>query len=388
MSQVFSRPHYDAVIIGARCAGAATALLLARAGARVLLVDREDGSQDTLSTHALTRPAVSLLKDWGLLDRITGAGTPLVSQTRFQYGQEVIDVPVQPEGGVPGLYAPRRWLLDRALRDAAWEAGVELHTGVTLVGVQKQLNGRVCGVSLRLKSDAVEPVSAGIVIGADGRQSSLAELVGARSIMHSDTRAACIYSYVDGLPNEGYRWFFGDRISAGLIPTNDGAHCFFAACDPRAMRQWFNFDAFGGAVQMLSHWDADLAAELAARGPIERLRRYAGAPSHLRDCAGPGWALVGDAGYFKDPATAHGITDAFLDAQRLADALSLTPGDARAYQAARDHLAPRMFTLTQQIASYDWNLDQLKQLHMSFNACLKQEQLELSGGGTVQTLAA
>ncbi|MCL6284927.1 FAD-dependent monooxygenase [Ruegeria sp. 2012CJ41-6] len=387
MTRVFSRPQYDAVIIGARCAGAATALLLARAGARVLLVDREDGSQDTLSTHALTRPAVSLLNDWGLLRRIT-AGTPMVRQTRFQYGGDVVDVPVQPGGGVAGLYAPRRWLLDRVLRDAAWEAGVELHTGVTLAGVQKQLNGRVCGVSLRMKSGAIEPVSAGIVIGADGRQSSLAGMVGARSIMTSDTRAACIYSYVDGLANEGYRWYFGDRVSAGLIPTTDGAHCFFAACDPRAMRRWFNFDAFGGMVQMLSQWDPELAAELAARGPIERLRRYTGAPGHLRDCAGPGWALVGDAGYFKDPATAHGITDAFLDAQRLANALSAVPGEAGAYQAARDHLAPQMFTITQQIASYDWTLDQLKQLHMAFNACLKQEQGELSHSAISPMLAA
>ncbi|MEX0351360.1 MAG: NAD(P)/FAD-dependent oxidoreductase [Paracoccaceae bacterium] len=388
MTRSFSRSHYDAVIIGARCAGAATALLLARSGARVLLVDREDGLRDTLSTHALTRPAVSLLNDWGVLDRIVGEDTPLVRHTRFQYGREIVDVPVHPEGGVAGLYAPRRWRLDRVLRDAAWEAGVEMHTGVTLTGVQKQLDGRVCGVSLRMKSGAVEPVSAGIVIGADGRRSSLAEMVGARPILSSPERAACVYSYVDGIPNEGYRWYFGDRVSAGLIPTNDGAHCLFAACEPRAMRRWFNFDALGGAVQMLSQWDGELAGELAARGATERVRRFAGAPGFLRECAGPGWALVGDAGYFKDPATAHGITDAFLDAQRLADALSNTPGEAAGYQAARDHLAPRMFTLTQQIASFDWDLDRLKQLHMAFNACVKQEQSDLSHSAAAHTLAA
>lgn len=388
MTRFFSNTHYDAVVVGARCAGAATALLLARSGARVLMVDREERLHDTLSTHALMRPAVSLLSRWGLLDRIVRDDTPLVRQIRFHYGDETFDVPVKPSEDVPGLCAPRRWVLDRVLRDAAWDAGVELHTGTALVGLQRDGSGRVCGADLMRKSGEVETVTAGIVIGADGRQSRLAELVQAHKTISSEKRSACIYTYVDGVPNEGYRWYFGDRVAAGLLPTTQGAHCFFAACDPRALGGLCNFDAFGGGMQMLAQWDDKLAAEIGQRGPIERVRRFAGAPGFMRQCTGPGWALVGDAGYFKDPLTAHGISDAFLDAQRLSDALGKTPGDAGAYQAARNRLAPRMFVATQNIAGWDWSLDELKLLHGEVNACVKEEQAELSRGATYATLAA
>lgn len=113
------------------------------------------------------------------------------------------------------------------------------------------------------------------------------------------------------------------------------------------------------------------------RGPIERLRRFPGAPGYVRQCAGHGWALVGDAGYFKDPATAHGITDAFLDANRLALALSAS-SDPHTYQTERDQTAPIFFGLTQKIASFDWDFDGLKSLHMQLTACMKDEQSSLS----------
>ena len=134
-------------------------------------------------------------------------------------------------------------------------------------------------------------------------------------------------------------------------------------------------------MNILATWAPDIAADLSARGPTERLRRYTGAASHIRQCAGPGWALVGDAGYFKDPATAHGITDAFLDANRLAEAFSAT-GDPHNYQAERDQTAPIFFDLTQKIASFDWDIDDLKSLHMQLNACMKAETNVLSQSQT------
>ena len=122
-------PHYDAVIVGARCAGAATALLLARSGAKVLVVDRQAYGSDTMSTHALMRVAVLQLTRWGLIPVIAAAGTPAIRSTTFHYGSEAIRVAIKSEHGVECLYAPRRTVLDRLLVDAARQAGAEVRHG-------------------------------------------------------------------------------------------------------------------------------------------------------------------------------------------------------------------------------------------------------------------
>ena len=377
VTQTFKNQSYDAIIIGARCAGTATGMLMARDDARVLIVDRETEMFDTLSTHALMRPAVTLLDQWGLLNQIATAETPVVRSTHFHYGSERIDVPIKPAGNAEGLYAPRRWLLDRVLRDAAVDAGAELRTGTGLHALIKDSSGHVIGADLRHPSGDIERVFSDIVIGADGRRSTVAAYVGAKTIVASPHCSATTYTYVDGIPNEGYRWYYGDRIAAGLIPTTNGMHCLFTSCDPRTFKARFKDDAFKGAMNILSRWKPDMAAGLSPRGPVERMRRFPGAPGHIRECAGPGWALVGDAGYFKDPATAHGITDAFLDANRLARALSIKPGDASGYQVERNWFAPTFFDLTQKIASLDWDFGQLKTLHMDLNLCMKAEQQAL-----------
>lgn len=376
MTQTFNHKTYDALIIGARCAGAATGMLMARKGARVLIVDREAEMRDTLSTHALMRPAVSLLDQWGVLDQITAGGTPVIKNTQFHYGPEKIDVPIKPVGNADGLYAPRRWLLDRVLQDAATEAGAELHTGTRLVGIVKDGTGRVIGADLQLQNGDITRVHATIVIGADGRQSSVAEAVGAKTLVNSPTSSATVYTYVDGLPNEGYRWYYGHRVAAGLIPTTNGMHCLFASCAQDTFKTQFE-NPFAGAMDILATWEPEIAADLRARPPVERMRRFPGAPGHIRDCTGPGWALVGDAGYFKDPATAHGITDAFLDAHRVAHAFAVKPVDTSGYQLQRDGIAPTLFELTHKIASLDWNFDQLKALHKDLNLCMKAEQQAL-----------
>src|SRR5215831_12691096 len=123
-------PRYDAVIIGARCAGAATALLLARSGAKVLVVDRQAYGSDTMSTHALMRGAVLQLNRWGLIPEIAAAGTPAIRSTTFHYGGEAFRVALKPDHGVECLFAPRRTVLDRLLVDAAREAGAEVRHGV------------------------------------------------------------------------------------------------------------------------------------------------------------------------------------------------------------------------------------------------------------------
>jgi 2-polyprenyl-6-methoxyphenol hydroxylase-like FAD-dependent oxidoreductase len=139
-------PRYDVVVVGARCAGAATAMLLARRGFRVLVVDRERYGADTLSTHALMRGGVLQLHRWGILEEVKAAGTPTVRSTSFHYGDEVVEVQIKPKGGIDGLYAPRRRVIDRLLVNAARSAGAEVVYETRLVDLLRSDN-RVCGAS-------------------------------------------------------------------------------------------------------------------------------------------------------------------------------------------------------------------------------------------------
>lgn len=367
---------YDAVIIGARCAGAATGMLLARAGAKVLIVDRDARIGDTLSTHALMRPAVSLLSAWGLIDQVA-EHAPCVTQTTFHYGNEEVTVPIRPTQQASGLFAPRRWHLDQLLLDAAEAAGADIRLGHSCDGLFRSTSGAVTGVIFRDRQGRRHRIRCRMLIGADGRSSRVAELVGAPLQAYSPDRSATVYGYISGLSNQGYRWFYGDGIAAGAIPTNDGQHCLFASCKPNAFRQTFGMDAAEGAAEIFEYWEPAIAELIRSNGFSDKMRRYGGAPGHIRACAGDGWALVGDAGYFKDPATAHGITDAFLDANRLSRALEHTPGDGSSYQMARNLNAPGFFNLTQRIASLECDIETLKGLHIELNAFMKAESTEL-----------
>ena len=137
------QPHYDAVIVGARCAGAATAMLLARAGMNVLVIDRQAYGSDTMSTHALMRTGVLQLERWGLLPAVMAAGTPEIRATTFHYGCESLRLSIKPEYGVEYLCAPRRTVLDRILVDAARSAGADVRHGVVLSRLQIDSKGRV-----------------------------------------------------------------------------------------------------------------------------------------------------------------------------------------------------------------------------------------------------
>ncbi|MCB1342223.1 MAG: FAD-dependent monooxygenase [Pseudooceanicola sp.] len=364
---------FDALVVGARCAGAATALLLARAGLRVLMIDRAREIGDTLSTHAIMRPGVMMLDRLGVLPAIMAAGTPAVTRTRFVYGSDVIDIPVRPVGSAAGLCAPRRFLLDRLLCDAAVAAGADLALGTAFEGALRGPDGRVIGALARQPGGSLSEIRADLVIGADGRTSRVAEAVGAQVLHRDETRAATRFGYFDGIPNEGYRWYFDRGLQAGVIPTTAGQHCVFLSCRPSELRDRFGTDPLGAMVDAFGHRESQVADALrAARGSV-RLRQFPGAPGFIRDCAGPGWALVGDAGYFKDPATAHGITDALLDANRLARAV-LQPGDGLAsYRDERDRHALPLFAITQRIASFDWDFGQLGDLHRQLNEQMKRE---------------
>lgn len=373
-----NRPDFDVIVVGARCAGAATALNLAKGGARVLVIERDAPGTDTLSTHAIMRTGVMLLERWGVLPGIIAAGTPVIRRTIFQYGSETVDVAIKPQGGAEGLYAPRRQLLDGLLARAAAAAGAEIFYGATLTGLRRNHAGRVTGIELRDAAGLSRNLTCDLVVGADGRASAVADLAGAHAYVTSQHASAAIYGYFKTVPSDGYRWIFRPGLSAGVIPTNDGRSCIFASAE----RSRFASLLGGDPQAALSSFFADDASEIAAviaEGPAERMRRFTGAKGFLRRSYGPGWALVGDAGYFKDPATAHGITDALRDADALARAtLSGRPGAMAGYQKTRDALSRHLFQITDRIASHNWTMDELRSLHFQLHTEMQTENVHVA----------
>ena len=371
---------YDVVVVGARVAGAATALLLARAGLRVAVVDRGAYGSDTLSTHALMRAGVLQLSRWGVLDQVVAAGTPAVRRVSFHYpGLDPVHVSIKPSAGVAALYAPRRHLLDRILVDEAAAAGADVLHGVTVTELLRDEDGRVRGIrgtgaggDLRLR--------AAVTVGADGIRSVVAREAGAPVDRAGRAAGAILYRHVAGLPAGGYEWAYGASAAAGLIPTNDGRTVVFVSTAPqrmRALRKQGTDTAFRTLVAQAAPVFVD---RVAAADGAPRTHGWGGVAGFVRRSWGPGWALVGDAGYFKDPITAHGITDALRDAELLADqileALAGETPEAVAlcrYQAIRDRLSHRMFEATEAVAAYDWDVERAQRLLRQVSAAMSDE---------------
>lgn len=348
-----SRESFDAVVVGARCAGAATALLLARAGMRVLVVDRGSYGADALSTHALMRGAVVQLHRWGVLDAIVAAATPPIVRTRFCYEDGDVDVEVRARGGIDGLFAPRRTLLDRVLVDAARSAGAEVRYGVRIDGVVRR-GGRVVGVAGIDREGRRLEAACELVVGADGLRSRTASLVGAGTTRAATHQSAIAYGYFEGLPRDAYQWFFRPGAAAGVIPTNDGLANVFIGAEPSVMTR-------AGFEEVLARAAPELRGHVTRARLHGALRTFRGAPGVLRRAHGPGWALVGDAGFFRDPLTAHGIADALRDAELLARAA--VRGRLGEYEALRDEAARGMLEVSDAIASFAWDAPGIRELH-------------------------
>jgi flavin-dependent dehydrogenase len=371
---------YDAIVVGARCAGSATAMLLARQGLRVLVLDRARYGSDTVSTHALMRGGVLQLQRWGLVDRVAAAGTPPVTRVLFHYPEETVPIALKPAAGVNSLYAPRRTVLDRILADAAMEAGADVRFRTTVTEILRHPSGRVTGVAARDSHGRTLVASAPLTIGADGVRSSVARSVGAASVRTATRGGAVLYGYWDDLPAEGYEWFYAPGTSAGMIPTNSGQTAVFVGTTAqrmRAARATGTGNAFNSLLQAVSR---DAWQRVSGARPPVRLRGFAGMSGYLRQAGGSGWALVGDAGAFEDPLSTHGITDAFRDAELLASAVrDIREGSAEetaalaGYQAARDRITDRLFSVVESIASYRWTTATLRRLLLDASSAMTEQ---------------
>jgi len=365
--------RYDVVVVGARCAGAATAMLLARAGQRVLLIDRGRYGTDTVSTHALMRGAVVQLYRWNVLPAIVAAGTTPIRRATFFYAADAVSVAINPRDGIEALYAPRRYVLDRLLVDAAAAAGADVAFGVHLRELQRSASGRVTGVVLEDESARVHHVASRVVVGADGLRSTVARLVEAPAYRVGRHATATIYGHWSGLEVGGYEWYFVPGLSGGAIPTNDGQVCVSLSVPDREFTRLFAHQQDRAFVELLSQVAPGLAGQIRREGPVG-LHGFPGHRGFFRRSQGPGWALVGDAGYFKDPLTAHGITDALRDAELVATAIEDGSDAALAdYQEQRDAASLEVFENTDAIASFDWDLAEVRSLHEALARSMARE---------------
>lgn len=346
---------YDAIIAGARCAGAPTAMLLAARGYRVLLVDRATFPSDTLSTLMIHAPGVAALARWGLLDQVVASGCPPIERYSFDFGPVTIAGRPQPSGGGATGYAPRRHILDKILVDAAAAAGAEVREGFHIDEVLEE-GGAVVGIRGHDGScTAVE--RARVVVGADGRNSRIAQAVGAPAYRAKPRLQWAYYTFFRDLPTEGLETVIRPYRGWGAIPTNDGLTVVVVGW-PHAEAEAYKADVEANFLKTL-----ELAPAFADRvRQAERVERFTGGGvvNVLRTPYGPGWALVGDAGYCRDPITAQGITDAFLDAEGCARALDLSLSGAvafdqamAAHQRARDARVLPMYEFTAQIATLE-----------------------------------
>ena len=310
---------YDAIIIGARCAGSPLAMLLARKGYRVLVLDKATFPSDTISTHHVHQPGVARLERWGLLEKVRASNCPPTTEIRFDAGPFVLKGTPTPYEGTAEAYAPRRRVLDKILADAAVEAGAELREGFSVRELTTD-GEAITGIRGSDAMGATVTEKARIVIGADGARSFVARSVQAPVYLDRGGLTCNYYSYWSGVPLDAVeiyvrtgRMIVADKTNDGLVMTT--------VVWPKE-----EFD------RVRSNIESEFMRSLDEHAPVlaERLRagrreeRFAGAgflSNLFRKPYGEGWALVGDAGYVKDPVTAQGITNGFSHAEMLAEAL-------------------------------------------------------------------
>lgn len=314
--------RFDVVVVGARCAGSPLATRLAQGGLSVALVDRAIFPSDTPSTHIVQAEGIACLGRLGVLDEVVATGAPWLERASLRLDDVVVSVPWPTRAGDPGpSLCVRRTLLDAILVERVARAGVSVQVGTSVTGLVHD-DGRVGGV--RVRSDGGETVlRAGLVVGADGRDSTVARLVGARRYHVVPNQRFAYWAYYDGArwePPAGLtieRW--GTEFVVGC-PTDSGLYLviLFPPVDRRAEFRGDAQAAFDATVGRCP----TVADVVAGARRVGRLSAVLSHEAFFRTSSGPGWALVGDAGHFKDPAPGQGISDALRQVERLAPAVT------------------------------------------------------------------
>jgi 2-polyprenyl-6-methoxyphenol hydroxylase-like FAD-dependent oxidoreductase len=346
---------YDAIIVGARCAGSPTAMLLARMGYRILLVDKATFPSDTVSTHIIWPQGAEVLDRWGLFDRLAATGCPPVAlQLTFDVGPFALRGSIVDTNAGRGGLCPRRTILDKLLVDAAADAGVEVREGFTVVRLVWD-DDRVAGVEGHTRHGGTVREQARVVIGADGVHSVVAKAVQPPEYDASPALTTNYYTYYSGFDADDIEMHPRDYHAVGCFPTHDGL-TLIAVLWPSRQFHHVRGDIEHHFLKALESTPT-VADRLRTAKREEKWVGTAGVPNYLRRPYGPGWALAGDAAYDKDPITAQGISDAFIDAASLAAALDdgwsgRRPSEEALadHQEARDRRVKPLFDFTRHLA--------------------------------------
>jgi 2-polyprenyl-6-methoxyphenol hydroxylase-like FAD-dependent oxidoreductase len=347
---------WDVIVVGTRAAGAATAMLLARAGLQVLAVDQASFPSDTLSSHQVQVPGIARLSRWGLLAKLDAAGTPPTRRVRFDSDGVVLEGCFPPYDGVDALYSPRRTVLDALLVDAARAAGAEVWENVQVKDVSAR-DGVVTGISGIAPGRSPITESGRLVIGADGKHSIVARAVHAEAYRVFPASSVACYGYWSGLPLETGELYQRAGLAAAAFPTNDGLTMVFITL-PLAQFGSFRRGIKEGYIRAIDRC-GDLGERVRTAVLAERLRTTPDLPNHFHVPHGPGWALVGDAGVVMDPVSAQGIGNALQDAESMANAVVAGLGGSRPLASSlqehwrrRDAAIGDMYDMTMRLASY------------------------------------
>jgi uncharacterized protein (TIGR03083 family) len=343
---------YDAIVVGARCAGSTVAMLMARAGRRVVLVDRDEFPSDTVSTHQLFPDSMALLDELGVGDRLRSAHHLRPAKYSWRVLGHGVGGGFTPVGGHDATYSIRRVSLDAAVVDTAVAAGVETRFGSAVTSLVGSGTGEdpLRGVVL----DSGEHLLAPWVVGADGRTSLVARRLGLPRTQERRGEVSMLFAYWEGLPDSG--WCHIDvqsRLSLMSSPAEDGIHLLSVAGPPGLTR--------GSAEQREAAYLAALQAFPTTFDPhlLDGARRVSPLVvvpetmlrGFVRPATGPGWVLVGDAGLFKHPVTAQGIGDALAQAAYVGTALG-RGDDLRDYARWRDERAAGHYEWSYELARF------------------------------------
>ena len=348
---------YDAIVVGARCAGSPTSMLLARRGYRVLLVDKASFPSDTISTHILWPHGAAVLSRWGLSNALEATGVPPICRPMsFDVGPFALRGTIAANEGRGG-FCPRRTVLDNLLLQAAAASGVEVREAFTVDGLLFD-GDTVVGIRGRHRAGPMVEDRARLVIGADGVHSLVARQVRAPEYDRRPVAACAFYSYFSDVAQDDIELYVREHCAFGAIPTSDGLHLVMVNWPTREFSV-VRAD-IDGHVQRTLAMAPDLEARVNGGRREEKWYGTAGVPNYFRKPYGKGWALVGDAGYCRDPITAQGMSDAFIDAEQVADAIDAGlsgRGDLEAAlaaaEAARNERVRPMYELTNQLAALE-----------------------------------
>lgn len=352
---------YDVIVVGARVAGSPTAMLLARKGYKVLLVDRATFPSDTLSTHQVQLRGASMLDRWGLLNKVMASSCPPVEKTTFSINNLSMRGNFPSLDGTTAIVCPRRTILDKILLDAALEAGAELREDFLVEGLTYQ-GDAVSGIEGRTKSGPMNNLNsmqehARLVIGADGKHSLVAKLVNGRKYQEKPVLTCAYYTYLEGIRMEGGEIYTLPQSVVGVWPTNDDLTIIYTAYPITTFNEirkniessfWQTIDSIPALSERVhTGWQA------------EKFYGTADLPAFYRQSFGPGWALAGDAGLTMDPITGQGIGNAFHDAERLTIAIDAVFSGRTGPKEAYTHYEERrkaetlpMYEFTAQLAAF------------------------------------